>query len=141
MRRNTYHQHTRRNIFVYYRASAGDGAIAHLYRSDQHRVTADKRSLTDDCSVLQLSVIINGNDARADIYMLTYGGIPCIAEVVHIRLSADIRVFHFREVAHAHAMCQVRSRAAVAEGAHAHVVFKSSFFQRRTAHDAAIAYS
>src|SRR5204862_3881604 len=89
------------------RASRGDkGAVPDRHGRNQCRVRSDERVLPDDRTVLAESVVVAGDDSRADVRVLADLRVPDVGEVGGLHFLPDNGVLQLDEIADLHAIRQ-----------------------------------
>src|SRR5438045_8862118 len=106
------------NISVYNSTRASIGMVTDCNGCHQRGITPDESTITDDSAMLLLSIVIRGNHTSSNVDMFSNGGISNIAEMVHIAIRSNIRVFDLAKITHTHVLAQVCSGTAVTKGSH-----------------------
>ena len=80
------------------RAGARRRVFAYFNRRDEVCVASDERVISDNRAEFVYSVIVRGNAAAAEIYVLSYVAVADVGEVGDAGLFADVGIFHFDKV-------------------------------------------
>src|SRR5437868_2164050 len=124
------------NVVCHHRAGAGHRPAADRDGRHQQRVAADGRVILDNGAALLagLRAEVDGDRASADVDALANLRVADIAEVVHLRTSADAAGFDLRVIAKRDLVLDHRAWAEMAEWANADTFAHDGALQDRKPH-------
>ena len=98
------------------RACGNICALSHAHGRNEIGVAADEGGVFDDGAVFFRAVVVDRHGAAAEVDVLSHVAVSHIGQMRDLCTVADVGVLDLHEIAHAHAVSDVRSRADIGEG-------------------------
>ena len=105
-----------RDVLVNRRASASVRPVADIERRDERSVDSGLHALSELRAVLPAAVVVGGDDAGAQVAVLTDVRVADVRQVRHLRAGADVGVLDLHEGPHLRALADDRAGAQICEG-------------------------